>query len=249
MNWAKGLGTIAGLFALASAVLLFLADTSIGHRFIVDRIAAQQLQSGLQIRIGRIEGSIFGKAQLRQLQLSDPEGLFFETPQATVDWSPFAWISNRLDITTLAAKSATLHRLPRLRPTQQKRSILPDFDIRVGRFVITRLLIGKAVAGETRSATLAGTLDIRAGHALVKLDVDASKGDRLSLLLNAEPDRDRFDAALILDAKQGGVFSAMLGSVRPMSIRLTGKGSWVDWRGQLDATISGTDVAFDSVGC
>ena len=37
-----------------------------GHRFIVDRIGRLETASGLRIRIGRIDGSIFGKSQLQE---------------------------------------------------------------------------------------------------------------------------------------------------------------------------------------
>ena len=41
-----------------------------GHRFIVDRIARFETASGLNIRIGRIDGSIFGKSQLQERHAS-----------------------------------------------------------------------------------------------------------------------------------------------------------------------------------
>ncbi len=53
------------LFLLAG--LLVLLDSAPGHRFIVDRIGGLETASGLRIRIGRIDGSIFGKSQLRNV--------------------------------------------------------------------------------------------------------------------------------------------------------------------------------------
>src|SRR4029077_16748297 len=53
---------VALLFLLAC--LLVLLHTPPGHRWIVDRIAGLETASGLRIRIGRIDGSIFGKSQL-----------------------------------------------------------------------------------------------------------------------------------------------------------------------------------------
>ena len=37
--------------------------------------------SGLRIRIGRIDGSIWGRTQLRDVRLYDPDGLFAESPR------------------------------------------------------------------------------------------------------------------------------------------------------------------------
>ena len=49
---------IALLFLLAG--LLVLLDSAPGHRFIVDQVGKFETASGLRIRIGRIDGSIFG---------------------------------------------------------------------------------------------------------------------------------------------------------------------------------------------
>jgi translocation and assembly module TamB len=122
LRWA-GIG-LAAIAALLLA-LIWLADTDIGHRFIIDRIAAQQPKSGLRISIGRIDGSIYGKATLRQVRLSDPKGVFFVTSEARLDWTPWRWVSaNALDIDELVLPQATLFRLPKLNPGD------PDADIK-----------------------------------------------------------------------------------------------------------------------
>ena len=60
---------VALLFLAAGALVLL--DTAPGHRFIVDRIGRLETASGLKIRIGRIDGSIFGKSQLKNVAVSD----------------------------------------------------------------------------------------------------------------------------------------------------------------------------------
>ena len=56
----------------SSPALLVLLDSAPGHRFIVDRLAQFETASGLRIRIGRIDGSIFGKSQLRNVTRRRP---------------------------------------------------------------------------------------------------------------------------------------------------------------------------------
>src|SRR5690606_27081979 len=76
---AKALVVVAlGLVALGAALMAFL-DTDPGHRLIVDRIAALAPESGLRIRIGRIDGSIWSRVRLRDVRLYDPRGLFAES--------------------------------------------------------------------------------------------------------------------------------------------------------------------------
>jgi translocation and assembly module TamB len=226
-----------------AGALALLADTDIGHRYIADKIASQAPKSGLRIRVGRIDGSIYTKASIRGLELYDPNGLFFVAPQVELNWHPLRWFSNALDIESLTAESATLQRLPKLLPGAPSRPILPGFDIRIGTLSVKRLAIGAGVAGKARVGSLVGKADIRAGRALIDLSVDAAEGDRLALVLDAEPDRNTFDVKADLSAPSGGVFGAMLGTARPVTAKIDGDGSWKDWRGTLSADLSGAPVA------
>ena len=63
---------IALLFLFAGALVLL--DTAPGHRFIVDRIGKLETASGLRIRIARIDGSIFGQSQLRNVSVPTRTG-------------------------------------------------------------------------------------------------------------------------------------------------------------------------------
>ena len=56
MRVLRWIAIVLGGIVLLAAFLLWIADTSIGHRFLADRIAAQSPASGLKIRIGRIDG-------------------------------------------------------------------------------------------------------------------------------------------------------------------------------------------------
>ena len=100
---------LSALFALVLIVAgaMVWLDTSSGHRFLAGRIARISPQSGLRIEVGGIEGSIYSKAVLRDLRLSDPTGAFFSAPRVQLDWWPFAWIINRLDIDRLIIPTAT----------------------------------------------------------------------------------------------------------------------------------------------
>ncbi len=239
MRWLRRL--LAGLLAVTVLIgaLLWTADTDWGHRIIANQIAKQAPKSGLKIRIGRIDGSIYGKARIRDLRLYDPKGLFFESPDVALDWRPVAYLGNLLEMSRLHAPAATLHKLPKLNPGDPKAPILPGFDIKLGSLAIDRLVIEPTVSGERRAGRVQGKADIRGGKANVQLDVDAALGDRLSLALIAEPDRNAFDLEAQLSAPSGGVFGAVIGTQRPVSARITGAGAWRDWRGQAVVIASG----------
>jgi translocation and assembly module TamB len=236
-------GLLLALVLIAGAGALLL-DTAPGHRFLADRIAAQAPHSGLRIRIGRIEGSIWHDTRLRDVRLYDPKGLFAEAPLIRLDWQPLGWITNRLIIHDLDADLATLHRLPKLIPSDEPGPVLPGFDIHIGHLRIAQMRLGKAVTGQERVASLAGEADIRAGRALVRLQAAVKGGgDRLALMLDAEPDRDRFDIDAKLDAPANGVAGALLGTQRTIALAIEGDGKWSAWRGTARLNLSGKRTA------
>src|SRR5258706_9352505 len=101
-DWPRRL--LNELLALFIALLVLLAvglvllDTAPGHRFIIDRLGRFETASGLKIRIGRIDGSVFGKSQLRNVSIADGKGTFLTSPEIALDWSPGAWLYNSLHI-------------------------------------------------------------------------------------------------------------------------------------------------------
>ena len=235
------------LALLAVAVLagaaIWIADTSVGHRFIADRIAALAPKNGLRIRVGRIDGSIYGRTRVTGLKLYDSRGLFFESGMVALDWHPGAWLANTLDIDRFEAPSATLHRMPALTPSKTPQPILPSFDIRVGRLAIDRLTLGPGVVKPARVARIIGTADIRDGRALVDLDAKATGGDRIAIKLDSAPDRNVFDVGATIDAPRDGALAAMIGVKRPLALRIDGDGSWTDWRGDLIARSGTSELA------
>lgn len=221
---------VAGLLGLAGL------DTPIGHRFLADWLAGQTAQNGLAVSIGRIDGSIYGKAQLQDVALRDPSGVFARVPQVDLDWQPLAWADHVLDVHRLDLKRGTLLRAPNLRPGNPNTPLLPSFDIRVGSLVIERLTVAPGVAGPARRVDLAAKLDIRKGRALIDLDSRLGGADRLKLLLDADEKAQHFALALDYNAPKGGLLAALTHAPASRLVRIDGRGGWASWRGGLIAT-------------
>jgi translocation and assembly module TamB len=252
-HWTRRLAN--ELFALFVALLLLVAaglvllDTAPGHRFIVDRVGKLETASGLRIRIGRIDGSIFGKSQLKNVAVSDSRGVFLTSPNIKLDWAPGAWLYNSLHIDSLSADRVTLIRPPRLKPSTKRGPILPGFDIHIGELAIRRLEIGPAVTGQPRSGRLVGKADIRSGRALVELSALLNNGgDRVTLHLDAEPDRDRFDVDARVISPANGVVPALVGIRRSIDLAVEGDGSWTRWRGTAALDLSARPTARLALG-
>lgn len=223
---------IALLVLVVGAMLLL--NSTIGKRFVADRIAEVAPASGLRIEVGRIEGDLYGTATLYDVVLSDPRGPFLSIPQAEVDWRPLAWLWSGLDVRELEVRRARLTRVPELLPGDPDAPILPDFDIRIDRFAVDQLTIAPGVIDRNaHRADLTAKVDIRAGRALVSANGKLGARDTLALLLDSEPDRDRFDLDLDYQAPRGGVLAGLIGADAGYDARVRGKGSWSDWKGTL----------------
>ena len=237
---------VVGLVLLALAAL-WSVDTGPGHRLLADRIAALAPNSGLRIRIGRIDGSIWRKATLRDVRLYDTQGLFAEAPEIALDWRPLAWSRNLLQIESVTADLVTLQRLPKLRSTG-KQATLPGFDIHIGRLAIGTLRLAAPVAGRPTVAQVEARADLRDRRALIDLALASRLGDRVRLRLDAAPDADKFDLGARVAAPRGGVIGGIAGLKQPLALQIGGNGSWSVWNGRAQAAMAGRPLADLSLG-
>ncbi|MEO6359436.1 MAG: translocation/assembly module TamB, partial [Sphingomicrobium sp.] len=233
---------------LLAAIALVLLDTAPGHRFIIDRISGLETSSGLKIRIGRIDGSIFGKSRLRDVAVADSAGVFLVSREIELDWAPGAWLYNSLHVDRLTSRNVVLIRVPQLKPGTRSGSILPGFDVHIGEFRIDRLELGAAVTGKPQRGRVRGSADIRAGRAMVELAIDVESGDRAVFALDAQPARDRFDLDARILSPANGLFPALLNMRRAIDLTIGGDGSWSRWRGSAALNLSGRPAARLALG-
>ncbi|MCD2314903.1 translocation/assembly module TamB [Sphingomonas sp. IC-11] len=239
--WRWAAAAVAALVAVLAATL-WIIDTDVGHRWVAQRINSARPENGLRFTVGRIDGSLYGAAVLRDVRVHDPEGLVFAAPRAELDWRPFAWLSNRLDIRSLRVPVAMLAKLPRARPTGRAAPILPDFDITIGRLAVERLVVAPAVTGVLRNGRLMGRANIRDGRALVAIDAVVEGSDELRLAIDAAPDRNRFDIDMRARGAANGVLARLTGIRRSLVADVNGEGRWAAWHGRAVAEAGGVRV-------
>ena len=238
-----GIGLLA-LLVIALAFLVWL-NTNPGRRFIVDQINGFEAASGLQVRVGRIEGSVFGEMTLHEVAVSDPKGVFFRADRAEIDYRPLAYFRNHVDIRSLVIPQARLYRLPELRPGDPNAPLLPDIDIDIGRLQVRRLMIDPPVSGQRHLLTLDSRVNIRDGRAQVALGAGTiaapglAGGDRIALRLDAVPEANRLDIQAAVSGPANGLIAGMMGVDRPVAARIQGRGDWDNWRGRASAALGG----------
>ncbi|MCF8707411.1 translocation/assembly module TamB domain-containing protein [Rhizorhapis sp. SPR117] len=261
-----GLGSVLGILVLVIGAGLLWLNSESGRRFAAKQIESMQFANGMQIDMGRIDGSLYGAMRVHDLVFRDPQGVFFTAPIVEMDWRPFAFINNHVDIRSLAIPKARLLRLPTFKqtPSDPDAPLLPDIDIDVGSLKIGQFLIEPPVTGKRHAIALNGKAHIADGRAVVDADTRAmagpniAGGDRMTLRLNAVPDDNKLDLALDIAAPANGLVAALSGIGQPMRLTLKGKGDWERWNGTLtgnsggrplsDITLSGRDGTFAAKG-
>ncbi|AIT06443.1 hypothetical protein MC45_08760 [Sphingomonas taxi] len=241
---------VLGLVVLVGVVVLGI-NTDPGRRFVANRIGGYTTASGLNIKVGRIDGSLYGQMVLSDVRVADPKGVFLTSPKLSVDWRPFAFASNHVDVRSLSTDLVTLARKPELKqtPSDPNAPLLPDLDIDVNRLHVGRLVIAKPVTGQTHIVRLDGAVHIADRRAQLVTDAAALKGagvaggDTLHLKLDAVPDQNKLDVNLKLDAPVGGVVATMGSLKAPLTATVDGRGSWKAWQGRALATLGGGQLA------
>ncbi|AUW58405.1 hypothetical protein C1T17_10120 [Sphingobium sp. SCG-1] len=235
---ALWVGGVVLALILLIAVLLVGLNTSPGKRFLVKQIAALQLESGMRIGIGRIDGSIYSDMVIHDLTLRDPKGIFATSPEVRVDWSPFQYIRNHIQVRAVTSPRILILRSPQFNqtPSDPNAPWLPNLDIDIDRLKIDRLELAPPVTGARRIVAISGAAHIADGRAQINADARADSGDRLRASLDAVPDQNRLTMQGRLDAPGNGIVAAMTGIKQPLTMTLDGKGSWQAWNGKLLTT-------------
>ena len=118
--------------------------------------------------------------------------VFVRSPELRIDWRPFAYLSNHIDVRSARAETLVVEKLPAFRPVPDTgEPLLPDIDIDVRTLRVDRLIFEPAITGERRFATLSGKIAIADRRAQVTANAetigaagkDGAKGDKLSLVL------------------------------------------------------------------
>ncbi|WP_448501457.1 translocation/assembly module TamB domain-containing protein [Sphingomonas sp.] len=247
----KWVGIAIAAIALLLILIVFALNTAPGRRFVVDRINGYTLASGLNVQVGRIEGSLYGAMVLRDVRVRDSIGVFATSPEIAVDWRPFAFARSHVDIRSLTSPLIRVGRLPELAetPTDPDAPLLPDIDIDVNRLAIDRIELAEAVAGQQHIARIAGEAHIADRRARLVANAatiaapGVAGGDRMTLVLDAVPDDDRLNLDLKLAAPANGLIGGLASLRAPLFVTIDGRGSWSRWQGRLGGRLGEASLA------
>lgn len=240
---ALWLGIAIGALALLVVAVGVGVNTGPGRGFVTRQIANYTTASGLNFSVGSIEGSLFGRMVLRDVEVRDLRGVFARSPEVAVDWRPFNLLWSHVDIRSLASPYVRVDRMPELKPGDPNAPWLPDIDIDVGRLSVSRIELGPRVTGQRQVGRLDGSAHIADRRAQVLANAAIGRGDRLALNLDAVPDDNRFDLDLKLNAPKGGLVATLAKLEAPLTLEVAGKGDWKAWNGTAVSTLGGGQLA------
>lgn len=227
------LGLFVALLAIV-AIGVVVLDSPIGKRFVTDQIAKVAPASGLRFEVGRIEGSLYGRATLHDVSVFDQNGKFLEVPVIELDWRPLSYLTSGLDVRELILRRGNLLRTPELIPGDPDAPLLPDFDIRIDRLQIQDLQVaGEITRGDPELLNLIARADIREGRAYLYTAARIGADDRALLEFENEPSSNTFDLTLHYDAPAGGFLANLAGAEDGYRAYGFGDGTWEQWRGGL----------------
>ena len=248
---AKWLGIALGVLVLLVALLALFINTGPGKRFIGTQLAGYTTASGINVRVGGIEGSIYGRFTLHDLQVRDAKGVFLTAPSVAIDWNPFAYVHSHIDLHSVTAPEIDMLRNPALKPvpSDPNAPILPDIDLTLGRLTVDRFILEAPVTGKRSILRLGGGATIADKRAQLALDggtvaaPGVAGGDSVHLRLDAVPEQNRLLIGMKLAAPAGGLVDSYAHLGRPLALSIGGKGDWTAWNGTVQGTLGGQPLA------
>lgn len=188
-----------------------------------------------RVSIGDIEGALSSDATIRDIQLSDRNGVWLRLDRARIVWRRLALIQRRLEVDTLEIGTLTIERRPVPAETPvagENQPLLPELPLKVEikNFKLGELALGEPVVGAAARLTASG--DARLGPPAEGLDFkfDARRLDAAGTFvarLGLVPQGQRLTLALNLDEPAGGLVArlAKFPGLPPVKLDLGGQGT------------------------
>ncbi|MGH1575309.1 translocation/assembly module TamB domain-containing protein [Methylobacterium sp. P31] len=243
---------LIGLAILApSLATLSRADT--GDKSVLGGLLSRALSTpSSRVSIGAVDGALSSDATIRDVAVSDRDGVWLKLDRARIVWRRLALLSGRLEVDSLEIGRLEMLRRPIPGPTPPEAKpdgkLLPDLPVKVEikGFKLAELVLGEPVAGQPARLSAEGRA--RLGSASEGLDLQAraqrlDAAGRFLLTLIYVLNGDRLDLKANLIEPAGGLLSkaANIPGTPPIDFDLAGTGTLDAWSAKLDFA-AGPDI-------
>jgi translocation and assembly module TamB len=199
-----------------------------------------------QIRLSNIDGILGSDVSIRQITISDAEGVWLRVNNASLNWNQAALFLGRLEVNSLRADSIEYVRnaIPvegavDLPPPEAGTLEIPEFPvaIQLGELAVPSVTFGEGVFGLGSEISLAGSMSLEGGNLDAVLDIERldGPGGTLDLDVSYRREGNSVDLGLALVEPPNGVIANLLNiEGRPaMTLTLDGEGPVADLTAQM----------------
>lgn len=210
--------------------------------FVQDRLSTPERQ----IRLSNIDGALGSDVSVREITISDTEGVWLRVNNATLNWNQAALLTGRLEVRSIRADSIDYIRnaVPAegavdLPPPEAGGLAVPEFPVAIilEELSVPSVTFGENVFGLGSEISLAGALTLDGGNLDANLDIVRLDGPGGTLDLDVAYQRadNVVDVSLSLVEPENGVIANLLSiENRPaVTLTLVGKGPVTELRGEL----------------
>ena len=231
-------------FALALTVLLVAGALVFGPQqgraqedqsYLASLISRALSTPATRVSIGAVEGALSSDATIRNIVISDRDGVWLRLDRARLVWRRTALLLKRLEIDQLEIGTLEILRkpLPAEEPVPgDDQPILPELPVKlqVKSFTLQNLVLGEPVLGLAARMGANGSVELGPPSEGLNLQFDARRLDApgtFSTRLSYVPDTDKLDLKVALDEPNGGFISKLAGipNEPPVTLDLTGGGT------------------------
>lgn len=254
----------AGLLLIGALVTTWLFKTGSGRQFLVAQIETQASQAlGGDVAVAALDGQLPSNLSLREVRLSDPDGIWMTVERIDIDWHPLGLLKKKINVAQLTIVDAHLFRTPQIASTEQSadqpRDIgLPDDlpHVTVNQIILENFQSSLA----PEDVRLDGTGHLVMGDSMIDARVNVTSEnnkDNIDIALELSPEAENIfvDATLIADV--GGVIDAFTKLDGPLFINAVGDSPTdealvnIDAQfakyGKIDAALSGNFAALNDI--
>lgn len=217
-----------------------------GDRSVLGSLLSRALSTpSSRVAIGAVDGALSSDATIRDVALSDRDGVWLKLDRARIVWRRLALLSGRLEVESLEIGRLDILRRPVPGPPPPEAKpdgkLLPDLPVKVEikSFKLAELTLGEAVAGQPARLSAEGRARLGAASEGLDLQARAQRLDtpgRFLLSLLFVPNGERLELKANLVEPAGGLLSkaANLPGTPPIDFDLAGTGTLDAWAAKLD---------------
>lgn len=243
-------GIVACAFALAALglVLIGTPGQAQSDQSVLARVVSRVLSTpSARVQIGDIEGALSSDATIRNLRISDSEGVWLSVDSARLVWSRTALLRGRLQVDLLEIGRVEMAR--RQTPSAEadalapegEQPLLPEIPVKVivDRFSLKELALAEPVLGAAARLSAEGRASLGDPSEGLDLNFRATRLDapgRFAAQLAYAPQTNNLKLDLDFDEPAGGLAARLLDlpDLPPVSLKLAGQGPLTDFASRLD---------------